>query len=1082
MDGCCEVRRGLLLGALLVALLAVVPRADAAGIVDLGPTSVFPPMALGDDNTVVGGRVPGQAARIWRDGTLHPVPFPGGPGETATATGGADISDGNLLVGWCECTSGRRAVYADVRPGALWTSTLLQDYGLGSEAAMVNDEDTVAGFADVLINGNLQVPKAVIWPGTGPPQRLDPTDESVKSTEAAGVDEETKLVAGREPATQGFLWTLDGGAWLRGPLGFLPAAYSASVNAGAHPVNAAGDVVGTAGGVGYLRRVDRSGGGGADLVNLGSFRPRAINDSGLIVGVQDGNAALREPNGVVTLLDDVVAGWHLTEAIDINNGGSIVGKGTKTGDGTVRGFLLLGSLEVNSNLDTADLDPTDGACDAAATAGLQCTLRAAIAEANARPGPDDIRFNIPQGQSRVVTIGSPLPQITTPVTIRGETQGRVTLAAGGSVDHGLHIAGGGGTIVSGLAIGGFTHGVRVTGAGGVTLKNLYVGLNVDGQTPRPNGIGIRVEAPNVTIGGARTGDGNVISGNTGNGIDVNSPNATGAKILGNLVGTNYDASIAKGNGDNGIRVVSAKDVRIGGPAAGEGNVIAGNEGDGIEAVMPTADQALKVQGNVIGADRALSSASLTLGNGRGILLHLGNNAPGSAPLQNNSVIGGAAPGEGNTIVNNESDGVYLINVHDVAVLGNAIGRDPAGTSTVPLGNDGNGVHVEDADQIVIGAPGAGNRFGANAVDGIVVQDADATRIEANEIRNANGNGVYLFERTRNALVRDNVIADSKLRGVLVQGGSATQTQPGTVGNRILANAIGNSGGASGNELSIDLALASDRGVTSNDPGDADGGANERQNFPELSLAVDGAGAKVEGTLQTVPHAGTTYTIELYGAGRCDPSGHGELERLVDSVDVVADASGKAVFSRTVAWPADLHVVSATATGPSGTSEASSCASPAGSPPPPDPAPADPAPPIPDPGPPPPPPPGGLTPTPLPLLPVPPSLGGRTLTVGAGGIVLDILCPAGSPGCAGTATLTTTPSGGVPRAVAAARRTVKLGSKRYAVAAGRRAKVKVRLTAAGRKLMKRRRSVRARLVLRETSGATRTATVRLRRRR
>lgn len=1074
--------RVLLLCALLGALLIAPPTTQAAGIADLGPVSAFPPMAVGDDNTVVGGSVPQQPARIWREGTFHTVPVPPNT-SSAPETGGADINADSLLVGWCECGTGRRAFYADVRPGASWTATLLQGYGNATEAASVNDNGTVSGYATVLINGDLHTAKAVIWPGTGPPQRLDPADESLNLTEAAGANEDATLVAGRQPGTQGFLWTIEGGSWARGPLGFIPATYSASLDIGAHPVNAAGDVVGSAGGVGYLRKA------GGDVVNLGSFRPRAINDAGLIVGVKDGNAAMREPNGVVTLLDDVVAGWHLTDAIDVNNGGSIVGKGTKSGDGTVRGFLLLGSIEVNTNQDGADLDPSDGACDAAATAGLQCTLRAAIAEANARPGPDDIRFTIPPHLSTTINVSSPLPPITTPVTIRGETQGRVTLAASGAVSSGLHLAGGGSN-VSGLAIGGFTNGVRVTGTGGDTLKNLYVGVGAGGATATPNGIGIRVEAPGVTIGGAQPGDGNVVSGNSGNGIDVNSPDATGVKILGNLVGTTNTGNVALGNGDNGIRVVSAKDVRIGGPTTGHGNVIAGNAGDGIEAVMPTADQALRIQGNVIGADRALSAGSLTLGNGRGILFHLGNNAPGSAPLQNNSVIGGAGPGEGNTIVNNDTDGVYLINVHDVAVLGNAIGRDPAGTSPVPLGNDGSGVHVEDADDITIGAAGAGNRFGRNAVDAIVVQDADATKIEHNEIRGSNGNGIYLFDKTRNALVRDNAIADSKIRGVLVQGGSATPGSPGfpgnpgTAGNRILSNAISNSGGASGNELSIDLAVGSDRGVTPNDPDDADGGANERQNFPTVTLDVDGDTAKIDGTLQTVPHAGTKYTIELYGAGRCDPSGHGELERLVGSVDVTTDAAGLAAFSRTVPWPADLKVVSATATGPSGTSEASPCAAAAGSqqPPPPDPPapapPGDPAPPVPGP-------PGNVIgPPPLPPLPSDqaPTLRRTSITVGGVTVQLDLSCPPG-PDCGGTATLTSTTSGGAPRAVAAAKRkrTVKLGAARYAIPAGTRKKLKVRLSAAGRRLVRKRRSVRAKLVLKESSGARRTATVTLRRR-
>ncbi|MBK7705170.1 MAG: hypothetical protein IPJ30_05165 [Acidobacteria bacterium] len=54
--------------------------------------------------------------------------------------------------------------------------------------------------------------------------------------------------------------------------------------------------------------------------------------------------------------------------------------------------------------------------------GLQCTLRAAIQEANAREGYDYIEFNIPGGGIHTIAPASPLPLINKPVSVRGETQ------------------------------------------------------------------------------------------------------------------------------------------------------------------------------------------------------------------------------------------------------------------------------------------------------------------------------------------------------------------------------------------------------------------------------------------------------------------------------------------------------------------------------------------------------------------------------------------------------------------------------------------------------------------------------------
>ena len=79
---------------------------------------------------------------------------------------------------------------------------------------------------------------------------------------------------------------------------------------------------------------------------------------------------------------------------------------------------------VNSTGDGADADTTDNICDSdLGTAEEQCTLRAAIQQANATSGADEIHFSIPGSEVHTITPTSDdLPPITEQVTIDGYSQ------------------------------------------------------------------------------------------------------------------------------------------------------------------------------------------------------------------------------------------------------------------------------------------------------------------------------------------------------------------------------------------------------------------------------------------------------------------------------------------------------------------------------------------------------------------------------------------------------------------------------------------------------------------------------------
>ena len=83
--------------------------------------------------------------------------------------------------------------------------------------------------------------------------------------------------------------------------------------------------------------------------------------------------------------------------------------------------LLQGQSEfvVNSAGDENDALPGDGLCQ---TASGDCTVRAALVEANALPGVESITFNIPGAGPHLIRPESPLPRITEVVILDGTTQ------------------------------------------------------------------------------------------------------------------------------------------------------------------------------------------------------------------------------------------------------------------------------------------------------------------------------------------------------------------------------------------------------------------------------------------------------------------------------------------------------------------------------------------------------------------------------------------------------------------------------------------------------------------------------------
>lgn len=275
------------------------------------------------------------------------------------------------------------------------------------------------------------------------------------------------------------------------------------------------------------------------------------------------------------------------------------------------GVAARAPLIVNSTGDTGDalIADTPSVCDADLnTPGLQCTLRAAIQEANSDfGGADTINFAIPGGTGvRTISPASPLPAITQPLTIDGYSQPGTrqnTLAKGtdanlriqlnganAGASNGLNVTASGG-VIRGMVINRFARGIRLAGSNNRVEGN-FIGVNATATADLGNsqqGVIVAGSDDNA-VGGIEREARNVISGNGNAGVSVNA-GSTGNSIEGNLIGTNRDGTGNLGNSGAGVFVSGASDNTVGGATAGTANTIFFNGGDGVTVKDATASSA-----------------------------------------------------------------------------------------------------------------------------------------------------------------------------------------------------------------------------------------------------------------------------------------------------------------------------------------------------------------------------------------------------------------------------------------------------------------------------------------------------------
>ena len=426
-------------------------------------------------------------------------------------------------------------------------------------------------------------------------------------------------------------------------------------------------------------------------------------------------------------------------------------------------------------------DADDGTCDS-----THCSLREAINAANANSGADTIEFDIPTSDlgfnatTTAFTIRptSALPTITDMVTIDGYSQ--------------------------------------------------------SGASPNTNGPGLglntvlKIELDETNAGAGATIGLLVLGSSTVRGLAINRFSGESIRsgpanvIEGNFIGTDVTGTVNLGS-TFGIVIENASANTIGGTVSGAGNLITGNA-VGILTIGTDATANL-IQGNFIGTDVKGTDA---LGNsGSGVLIDGASN----------NTIGGTTSGTRNVISANGADGVVIGGPSTGnSVQGNFIGTDATGS--LDRGNSANGVRIANAHTNTIGGTTAAARnvISGNNQNGVRIDGTSATGnlVQGNLIGTDVTGTAALANSGAGVSIQDDASGNT-IGGTTAGGGNTIAFNSGDgafifsgTSNAILGNSVFSNSG-----LGIDLGAD---GVTANDAGDTDTGANNLQNFPVLVSA------------------------------------------------------------------------------------------------------------------------------------------------------------------------------------------------------------------------------------------------------
>jgi uncharacterized repeat protein (TIGR01451 family) len=389
------------------------------------------------------------------------------------------------------------------------------------------------------------------------------------------------------------------------------------------------------------------------------------------------------------------------------------------------------------------------------------------------------------------------------------------------------------------------YGIEFDDAGAnTTIQGNRIGTNAAGDAAIPNSQGLYIDGgTDVVIGGPGIGEGNLISGNTAYGMNLQT--GTDITIQGNWMGLNLAGTDPLPDGGTAIYGWAVDNVTIGGSAPGEGNIIAGNDGYGIS--LAAGPQYWVIQGNTIGAGPL------------GTETHLGNTGAANIRISNNDIsinatIGGANPGEGNLIAYASGPGIDCISLgSEVEIIGNVIRN-----------NSEEGI-VARADNMTV-AMNTIHDNGSGFDTILIMADAADGKWYQNTIHGSGDDGIEVMGLGHE--IRNNIITGSAGYGINVNAGTMTESNNLVTGTLTSpANALGQSNVAldatdlSADPLYInaaggDFALtecsspaintgldlgAGQPDLNGTDPGNYNGSAPDRGAFETACVATDSDG-------------------------------------------------------------------------------------------------------------------------------------------------------------------------------------------------------------------------------------------------
>ena len=293
------------------------------------------------------------------------------------------------------------------------------------------------------------------------------------------------------------------------------------------------------------------------------------------------------------------------------------------------------------------------------------SLRWAVLQVNSDSTADTIQFNIPASGVQTIQL-SLAAAVDRPFRLdrRHDRAGLPTDAVdrrrwieGGSNADGLVLSAGRIRFKDWRLVGFSGSAIALNSLGGNVVQGNFLGVNASGTVADPDGEGISIVASANTIGGGSTASGNVISGNSGNGIQIEtgSGGASNNLIEGNLIGTTANGLGGLGSAE---RSSDRRHVRQPDRCGRERlrqyhlrNVVAIQLTGAARNVMRTTRSELPPMASPPG------------NGGDGILL---DNAPGTE-------IGGTDQNQANVIGCNQGNGINIKGGPGVLVSGNFIG-------------------------------------------------------------------------------------------------------------------------------------------------------------------------------------------------------------------------------------------------------------------------------------------------------------------------------------------------------------------------------------------------------------------------